>query len=144
MALTAAAAATERLLVGSGICLVIERDPITLAISTGGASPALARKMRETLSEDKVLQWADLADVLARARKVIKERRTIIDPTRWQCVITQDLLAMARNGNDDEAVDTALAQLLDADLPEMCPDLTACRTGGCAKRAALRAAEAVS
>ena len=82
--------------------------------------------------------------MLARARKVIKERRTVIDPTRWQCVITQDLLEMARNGNDDEAVDTVLAQLLDADLPEMCPDLTACKTGGCAKRAALRAAEAVS
>ena len=31
VALTAAAAATERLLVGSGICLVIERDPIVLA-----------------------------------------------------------------------------------------------------------------
>ena len=31
VALTAAATATERLLVGSGICLVIERDPITLA-----------------------------------------------------------------------------------------------------------------
>ncbi|MCY4390752.1 MAG: LLM class F420-dependent oxidoreductase [Chloroflexi bacterium] len=31
VAMTAAAAATERLLVGSGICLVIERDPITLA-----------------------------------------------------------------------------------------------------------------
>jgi probable F420-dependent oxidoreductase len=31
VALAAAAAATERLLVGTGICLVIERDPITLA-----------------------------------------------------------------------------------------------------------------
>jgi probable F420-dependent oxidoreductase len=31
VALTAAAAATERLLVGTGICLVIERDPITTA-----------------------------------------------------------------------------------------------------------------
>jgi probable F420-dependent oxidoreductase len=31
VALTAAAAATERLLIGTGICLVIERDPITLA-----------------------------------------------------------------------------------------------------------------
>ena len=123
---------------------IVRRDPITLAISTGGASPALARKMRETLSEDKVLQWADLADVLARARKVIKENRTVIDPTRWQCVITEDLLAMARNGRDDEAVDAALAQLLDNSLPEMCPDLTACKGGGCAKRASLRAAEAVS
>jgi probable F420-dependent oxidoreductase len=31
VALTAAAAATERLLVGTGICLVVERDPIILA-----------------------------------------------------------------------------------------------------------------
>jgi probable F420-dependent oxidoreductase len=31
VALTAAAAATERLLVGTGICLVVERDPIVLA-----------------------------------------------------------------------------------------------------------------
>ena len=31
VALTAAAAATERLLVGTGICLIVERDPITTA-----------------------------------------------------------------------------------------------------------------
>src|SRR5919206_2840703 len=31
LALTAAAAATERLLLGTGICLVVERDPITTA-----------------------------------------------------------------------------------------------------------------
>ena len=123
---------------------IVRRDPITLAISTGGASPALARKMRETLSEDKVLQWADLADVLAQARRVIKEKRTVIDPTRWQCVITEELLEMARDGREEEAVQTVLSQLLNSELPEMCPDLTACRTGGCAKRAALRAAEAVS
>lgn len=123
---------------------IVRRDPITLAISTGGASPALARKMRETLSEDKVLQWADLADVLAQARRVIKEKRTVIDPTRWQCVITEDLLEMAREGRGDEAVETVLSQLLNPELPEMCSDLASCRTGGCAKRAALRAAEAVS
>ena len=123
---------------------IVRRDPITLAISTGGASPALARKMRETLSEARVLQWAELAGVLAQARRVIKEKRTVIDPTRWQCVITEDLLEMARDGREDEAVETVLFQLLNPELPEMCPDLANCRTGGCATRAALRAAEAVS
>ncbi len=123
---------------------IVRRDPITLAISTGGASPALARKMRETLSENKALQWADLANVLTQARRVIKEKRTVIDPTRWQCVITEDLLEMARNGPEDQAVAMVLEQLLNPELPEMCSDLANCRTGGCAKRAALRAAEAVS
>ena len=123
---------------------IVRRDPITLAISTGGASPALARKMRETLSDARVLQWADLAGVLAQARRVIKEKRTVIDPTRWQCVITEELLEMARDGREAAAVDTVLSQLLNPELPEMCPDLTNCRAGGCAKRAALRAAEALS
>ena len=85
MALTAAAAATERLLVGSGICLVIERDPITLAkevasldyVSGGrallgigagwnleemenhGTDPARRwRRMRETIEAMKAI-WAN-------------------------------------------------------------------------------------
>lgn len=123
---------------------IVRRDPITLAISTGGASPALARKMRELLSESKVLQWAELAPVLAQARRVIKEKRLVIDPTRWQCVITDDLLQLARGGEEEQAVNIILNQLQDPDIPEMCPDLDRCKPGGCAKRAALRAAEAVS
>lgn len=85
VALTAAAAATERLLVGSGICLVIERDPITLAkevasldhVSGGrallgigagwnleemenhGTDPARRwRRMRETIEAMKAI-WAN-------------------------------------------------------------------------------------
>ena len=123
---------------------IVRRDPITLAISTGGASPALARKMREVLSEARVLQWAELAGVLAQARRVIKDQRTVIDPTRWQCVITEELLELTRNGDDAGAVNIILNQLQDSEIPEMCADLSKCRSGGCAKRAALRAAEAVS
>ena len=123
---------------------IVRRDPITLAVSTGGASPALARKMRETLAEAPALKWADLAGALGRARRVIKEKRTVIDPTRWQCVITEDLLKLVQDGHEDQAVDIILAQLQDDTIPEMCDDLTKCRAGGCVKRAALRAAEAVS
>ncbi len=68
---------------------VVKRNPVTLAISTGGASPALARKLRETLADHPALEWADLAGVLARARREVKQRRVAIDPDRWQCCITQ-------------------------------------------------------
>ena len=123
---------------------IVRRDPITLAVSTGGASPALARKLRETLAEAPVLKWADLAGALGRARRVVKEKRTVIDPTRWQCVITEDLLKLVQDGHEDEAVDIILSQLEDDTIPEMCNDLRKCKVGGCAKRASLRAAEAVS
>ncbi len=85
VALTAAAAATQRLLVGSGICLVIERDPIVLAnevasldlVSGGRALLGIGggwnleemenhgtdpkrrwRRMRETIEAMKAI-WAD-------------------------------------------------------------------------------------
>lgn len=123
---------------------IVRRDPVTLAVSTGGASPALARKMRETLTHAPQLKWADLADALGRARRVIKERRAVIDPARWQCVITEELLALAQAGRNDEAVAIILRQLQDSSIPEMCPDLTRCQPGGCAQRAAQYAAEALN
>ena len=69
---------------------IVTRGPVTLAISTGGASPALARKLRETLNVSSALDWADLAGVLSRARKQVKNRGVVIDPQRWQCCLTPE------------------------------------------------------
>ena len=110
---------------------VVKRGPVTLAISTGGASPALARKLRETLADHPALEWADLADVLARARREIKQRRVAIDPDRWQCCITQDLLKLAQGDREEEALEILLAQLLDNAAPGLCPRLEECSRKGC-------------
>ena len=123
---------------------IVRRDPVTLAISTGGASPALARKMREAFAEDPNLRWADLADVLARARKVVKDRRIAIDPDRWQCCITEELLGLAQSGRGDEALERLLSQLTDSSIPQLCPDLGQCHPAGCRVRPRVRAKEKVS
>ena len=117
---------------------VVKREPVTLAISTGGASPALARKLRETLAQAEALEWADLADVLAQARRVVKERRLAIDPERWQCCITRELLEMAQEGRSEEALATLLAQLLDPETPGFCADLAQCQPRSCPARQAAR------
>jgi siroheme synthase-like protein len=123
---------------------IVKRDPVTLAISTGGASPALARKMREAFAEDPNLRWADLADVLARARKVIKEQRTIVDPDRWQCCITEELLSMVQNGQEEAALAQLLPRLTDNSTPDLCPDLCQCSPEGCLAKPKKKLKEKVS
>jgi len=113
---------------------VVKREPVTLAISTGGASPALARKLRETLAHAEALEWADLADVLAQARRIVKEKRVTVDPERWQCCITRELLSMAQDGRSQEALQLLLSQLLNSETPGMCENVTKCDTRTCQAR----------
>jgi siroheme synthase-like protein len=47
---------------------VVRRGDLVIAISTGGASPALARRLREDLSERYGEHWAELVDVLREVR----------------------------------------------------------------------------
>lgn len=121
---------------------IVKREPVTLAISTGGASPALARKLRETLANAEALEWADLADVLAQARRVVKEKRIVIDPERWQCCITRDLLEMVQEGRGEEALEVLLSQLQNPETEGMCQDLAKCNTRSCQVRQAARANKA--
>ncbi len=113
---------------------VVKREPVTLAISTGGASPALARKLRETLAHAEALEWADLADVLAQARRIVKEKRVTVDPERWQCCITRELLSMAQDGRSQEALQLLLSQLLNSETPGMCESVAKCDTRTCQAR----------
>ena len=114
---------------------IVERGPVTLAISTGGASPALARKLRETLAESPALDWADATGVLSKARRIIKEKQVSVDPQRWQCCMTQELLGLAKSGREDEALEKLLDGLLgrhsNKDSNGMCSNIGECVSGGC-------------
>jgi precorrin-2 dehydrogenase/sirohydrochlorin ferrochelatase len=113
---------------------LVKRGAVTLAISTGGASPALARKLRETLAQEPVLEWADLAETLAKVRQELKRRRAAIDPERWQCCLTPDLLELARQGRENEVFSLLLSRLQDHTNPALCPQTDRCQRGGCPSR----------
>ena len=109
---------------------IVNRGVVTVAISTGGASPALARKFREELTASPVMDWADLAGILSQARGQIKQQGLTVDPQRWQCCLTTELLELAQRGKDDQALACLLSGLAGNDN-NLCPDTARCQPGGC-------------
>jgi precorrin-2 dehydrogenase/sirohydrochlorin ferrochelatase len=91
---------------------VARRGEVTIAVSTGGASPALARKFREELTASTLIEYADLAPLLSVARNELKEMGVKVAPDHWQTCITDDLLTMVQDGKDEEAKKTLMADLL--------------------------------
>ena len=110
---------------------IVEKGPVTIAISTGGASPALARKLRETLSGSSDLDWTQATIVLSKARQIVKDKQVAVDPQRWQCCMTPELLSLAKSGRDDEAVELLIDGLMGKDSNGKCSNIAECVSGGC-------------
>ena len=47
---------------------ILDRDPLVIAVSTSGASPALARRIRDDLDETLGPEYAAAVDTLAKLR----------------------------------------------------------------------------
>ncbi len=110
---------------------IVEKGPVTVAISTGGASPALARKLRENMEVSSALDWADATGVLSKARQIIKDKQIAVDPQRWQCCMTDELLTMIQAGHENEALDLLMDLLLGKDSNGKCSNVAECVDGGC-------------
>ncbi len=100
---------------------IVERGSVTIATSTGGSSPALARKFRQELSRSNVIEYADLAPLLRAARTELREREIRINADHWQASITEDVMGLIRGGSEDMALKTLMTNLMDGvscDCPE--------------------------
>ena len=75
---------------------VVRRGEVVLAISTGGLSPALARKLREELEKSTALEYADLATLLSEVRLELREEGARVAPDHWQACLNEEVLALYR------------------------------------------------
>lgn len=92
---------------------LIHREDVTVAVSTAGTSPALARRLRERMSDPEYcqcLQWADIGPMLADVRRDVRAQSLPLKPDDWAESITDEILATFQAG--DHA--TARQMLVDA------------------------------
>lgn len=99
---------------------IVRRGDVIVAVSTGGASPALARKFREELSGTGriqsalgVMEWADLAPVLSEARARLAREGIKLNGDHWQACLTDDLVELVQSGRTDYALDTLMKRLME-------------------------------
>lgn len=90
----------------------LRRGDVTIAVSTGGKSPALARKIRSTLEEEFGAEYASLALLVSKVRSKLKQKGVIVDSNAWQEVLVLgSLIDMLREGRNQEAEDMLFGNL---------------------------------
>ena len=79
---------------------VVRRGEVTVAISTAGLSPALARKLRVELQDTPALDYADLAPMLSEVRLELRSEGAMVDSDHWQTCLNRDLVGLYRTDRD--------------------------------------------
>jgi precorrin-2 dehydrogenase/sirohydrochlorin ferrochelatase len=90
---------------------VVRKGKITLAASTSGASPALARRLREELDAYLTPDMPALADLLAEVRQEVRKRGIKVENDTWQEAIDVPLRVMLAQRRYDEARERLIERL---------------------------------
>lgn len=85
---------------------VIRRGPVSVAVSTGGTSPALAVWLRDRISSGLVSELEELAVLVGEARNRIRSERICTEGGDWQELIghTAALVSSGRSAEARESV----------------------------------------
>jgi precorrin-2 dehydrogenase/sirohydrochlorin ferrochelatase len=99
---------------------IVKRGDLQIAISTGGASPAFARKIREELEEHFGPEYELVIDLLATARRWLRahDDHLASRSSRLTALVRSDLRECLRVG-DFNAADATLNRILGTTFDEL-------------------------
>lgn len=82
---------------------VLHRDGLTVAVATGGASPALSKAIRQELELYFTGEYAALARIAAEVRQELREQGLFAGPESWERALSGDLRNLIRRGDIEGA-----------------------------------------
>jgi siroheme synthase-like protein len=92
------------------------RGNLTIAVSSGGKSPALARKIRSNLEKSLGKEYATLQSLISDVRSSLKKRGCLVDGETWQEVLDLKLLIKLIQKGQKKKAKTLLLSKLEASL----------------------------
>jgi siroheme synthase-like protein len=90
---------------------VLRRGRLVVAVSTGGASPTLARVVRDELERLVPESYAVLLEVVAGVRADVRRRQGTVPADRWRAAIDERLRALVAEGQVENATALLAARL---------------------------------
>lgn len=101
---------------------IVERSPVTIAVSTGGRSPILARLMKARLEALIPAGFGSLAGLLGRYRQQVKQLLPTPDARKafWENLLQSAFVDKAAQGRSEEAeaiLKTQLKQIKETGQP---------------------------
>ena len=84
---------------------VLRRGPLTVAVSTGGASPTVAHMVREELELVLPSDYGAHTEVVADVRRALRDRGIALDAQRWRDALDDELKRLVAAGRSAEARD---------------------------------------
>lgn len=83
----------------------VRRGEICIAVSTGGASPSLAKKLREQIETVVGEEYATLVELLGELRMTLEQRVKAQNKRQqvYEAILASDALALLRDDKEDEA-----------------------------------------
>ena len=100
---------------------IIDRSPVVVAVSTGGASPVLARLIRARLETMIPAGYGKLASIAAAFRGKVKERFSNPADRRifWEKILQGSIAEMVFSGHEKEAEQAIDKALIESDEVSM-------------------------
>ena len=90
---------------------VIRRGDLTVAISTGGISPAATRAIREELDQYFREDYASFVQIAGHVRKELREKSVSADPSKWNRALRGDFRRLIKEGKLAQAKELLLKTL---------------------------------